>query len=323
MHGDKNQPRGAAYGSVMVLIGLVGAAAVIWWAGGLFQEAVPVQSELGSGEPETTVSSSSPLVVRVSEDGPCAIAGEAKGADSHPVYLTALRYERRGAIWVVSDFVNVDLGSKRAFVIDGLIPGRWFVAARGFVAEEPAWGRSEAIVLSADEPWSRTGVSLESFQVHAVVEGLPEELADEVYLSMDWEERDRVQVEADEFLDLPNDVCPRTDAFQIFGSLQSVGPIWMAQDAEADGAAPSFAPLNPEEDPWGRRGSHRSWITPAPTGPLPLVLPGPGTVRVTLHGLPGVWDSEEQSVDLVRGAAIKVLRFKIDDAALASRVPSF
>lgn len=194
----------------MVLIGSVGAAAIAWWAGGLFQEGMPGPLQLGSGAPETMVSS--PLVVRVSEDGPCAIAGETKRTDSHPVYLTALRYERRGATWVVSDFVNVDLGSERAFVIEGLIPGLWFVAAWGFVAEEPTWGRSEAIALSADEPWSRTWVSLESFQVQAVVEGLPEEFADEVYLSMDWEERDRIHVEADEFLDLPNDICPRTNA---------------------------------------------------------------------------------------------------------------
>ena len=321
MQRTRIQPRSAGPIAAAVATGLVLAIGATRLQGALVQGEASRQPSLRVVSPEQAALL--PVVVMASEEGPCSITGVAEGADSHAVYLTALRYERRGASWVVSDYVNVDLGSGRAFVIQGLSPGLWFVAARGFAGDEPACGRSEAIVLSSSEPCTQTAVTLESFQVHVVVEGVPEDLADEVSLSLDWVERDRIQVEADEFLDLPDDACPRTDAFQVFGSLESVGPIWMVEGPREDPAQELDAPLDPRVDPWGWKHSHRSWIAPSLDGPLPLVVPGPGSVRVTLHGIPGAWASTVLSADLEPGAAIKVLRFSLDAAALGSRAQSF
>ncbi|QDV08391.1 hypothetical protein Poly30_39340 [Planctomycetes bacterium Poly30] len=264
-----------------------------------------------------------PVVVRVTDDGACTISGEAASDSPHPVFLTALRYERAGETWIVADFVNIDLGDQRAFVLQGLIPGRWFVAARGFTDDSPAWGRSPAIELTAEHSFQRTSIVLKRFEVDVVVHGLPEELKDEVYLSMDWEEGDRVQVEGDEFLDLPDDACPRTDWLQTFGSLENVGTIWMVSHppSEADGSTEDR--LDTSVDPWGLARRRLSWITPAWEKPLSLHAPGPGRVTVTLHGLPGAEAARAHSVDLTPSLAKTVLEFSIDADTLPMSEDSF
>lgn len=182
-------------------------------------------------------------------------------------------------------------------------------------------------MLSALPEPTPISIRLESFQVQVALDGLPEVMAGDVHLSMDWEEQDRVQVEADEFLDLPDQACPRTDAFQIFGSLESVGPIWMV-DGPKEEAGESELTDAPEEsfapgvDPWGQKRTHRSWIAPSTDGPLPLVVPGPGRVRVSIHGIPGIWDSTELSAELSAEDPVTVLRFSVDPSALETRLKS-
>lgn len=251
------------------------------------------------------------LVFAAQGDGDCSLSGKLFRAVEDdlplPVDLTLLRYGALGESMVVTEYMNLALGEgDERFRVEGLDAGLWVVSARTASSSGAFWGRSEPTILDPETTASEVSVELRSYGVDLEITGIPAALRNQVAMTFEWTSTDRVQGEALEFLDPPQQSeylghsGSVRDGFQVFGVLTPVPETWLAYD---QGASPPLGPndepiLDTESDPFGMGKSLRSWVSLCPEGHASVGVGGPGHVMATLHGVPGLWPTQVVTFDL-------------------------